>query len=354
MIISSHKEIETVIQENKNKSENEYYLKVILNSNKKHWNLSLVLDISGVKIGVEILQTLDLESMRGLIINVSKSIINDVYKYKSINPNKLNHDNQYSKQPDILIAELRGEGRENVHVDKNNCPKQQHKHYYPTPTLKYDDFPKLKKQLQKHHYPTPKRQKYQLQGEKEQDGELDIIDMDQEKSVEVYSIYVSNANYYSINTNIEFNDEINEFEGIASMVSPMVFNIIVNTRLEEGDVSQIEIVYRSNKNGENEILSNVDLEMTSIHTLFPSKNSNRTAQTKGGIQSIKLKKNNKLNKIINIELEVIFKDRNGRKYKYVQSVSLNHPPKEKIINDMIENDEDDTNENSFYLFYICH
>merc|ERR1712024_391212 len=58
----------------------------------------------------------------------------------------------------------------------------------------------------------------------------------------------------------------------------------------------------------------------------------------------KLKKNNNSDDNVNVELEVNFKDRNGRKYKNIQNVSFN-PPKEKLeSNDMIESDDKEPEE----------
>merc|ERR1712113_1383580 len=66
--------------------------------------------------------------------------------------------------------------------------------------------------------------------------------------------------------------------------------------------------------------------------------------TKGGIQLIKLKKNNNSDDNVNVELEVNFEDRNGRKYKNIQNVTFN-PPKEKLeSNDMIESDDKESEE----------
>merc|ERR1712190_79746 len=103
----------------------------------------------------------------------------------------------------------------------------------------------------------------------------------------------------------------------------------------EGNSCQIEKVYGSSHNEERNI---------KINTLFPSKRSNQTGDVKGGIQLIKLKKNNNSDDNVNVELEVNFEDRNGRKYKNVQSITFN-PPKEKLeSNDMIESDEKESEE----------
>merc|ERR1719411_1556751 len=85
-------------------------------------------------------------------------------------------------------------------------------------------------------------------------------------------------------------------------------------------------------------------EITKINTLFPSKKSNQTGDTKGGIQLIKLKKNNNSDDNVNVELEVNFEDRNGKKYKNIQNVTFNAPKEDIENNDMIETDEKESEE----------
>mmetsp|Transcript_61335 Transcript_61335/g.55331 ORF Transcript_61335/g.55331 Transcript_61335/m.55331 type:complete len:608 (-) Transcript_61335:22-1845(-) len=64
-------------------------------------------------------------------------------------------------------------------------------------------------------------------------------------------------------------------------------------------------------------------------------NNNKDVSDENGVAEM----NNNDN--INVELEVTFEDRNGKKFKNVQNVSFN-PPKERILNnDMIEDDEDE-------------
>ena len=73
------------------------------------------------------------------------------------------------------------------------------------------------------------------------------------------------------------------------------------------------------------------------------KKSKDAGETKGGIQLIKLVNHDKDNDNINVTLEVTFEDRNGKEYKNTQNVSFN-PPKAKLINNMIEHDENDEND----------
>ena len=265
--------------------------------------------------------------------------------YISINSNSLtNYNNDNYKRSIILMdAELLND-HEGTTTQQNlgklisiTFPylhkQQQQQHYYPTP--KYHNH-----HPHHHHYPTPKGEGEEF--EEEEDGELDI-DMDMDKKfAKVCLIFIFNADLINKMQTQQYNDingEINDHKTFAPILTSTVSrsNGFLKTKFE-GDKYQIEIVYKWN---------NLDMYYmendNEIHTLSPSKN-------KSGIQLIKFKINNKLTKNISIKLEVTFDDRNGKEYKYVRRISLNLPKDiEKIINDMIENDEDDMNKNSLYL-----
>ena len=70
-------------------------------------------------------------------------------------------------------------------------------------------------------------------------------------------------------------------------------------------------------------------------TIFPSKKLNEIDHE--GMQLIIFKEDDTSRDDINIELDVIFEDRNGKKYKHVHNVFFNSS-KERILdnNDMIE------------------
>ena len=124
------------------------------------------------------------------------------------------------------------------------------------------------------------------------------------------------------------------------MVTPLVFNVCLKMKCE-GDSCKIEAVYGGNKDNQHQIISNG--EITKIHTLFPSKRSEKSGKTKGGIQLIKLKKMHENDDNVNVSLEVTFEDRNGKKFENIQNISFD-APRQKLIDDMIDNDEEDETE----------
>ena len=140
------------------------------------------------------------------------------------------------------------------------------------------------------------------------------------------------------------------------MVTPLVFNVCLKLNCE-GTQCQIDKIYGSKDKLINKIMESGEIKK--IHTLFPSKKSKKKGGTKGGIQLIKLKKidndgNDNNDKNINVEIEVSFEDRNGKKYKNTQFVTFEPPKLQKSLNnnDMIESDSDEENENNALLnFY---
>ena len=88
----------------------------------------------------------------------------------------------------------------------------------------------------------------------------------------------------------------------------------------EGNSCKIEKVYGSKNCKEKEILLNG--EIIKIDTLFASKPSKETRRAKGGVQLIKLKRNDIDNgaKDIKVELEVAFEDIPGKLYKNMKNV----------------------------------
>ena len=133
------------------------------------------------------------------------------------------------------------------------------------------------------------------------------------------------------------------------MVTPLVFNVCLRIKCE-GNSCQIEKVFGSNDLKANELMKSG--EISRIHTLFPAKKrvKKKRVATKGGIQLIKLKKNTNDDDgaNINVEIVVTFEDRNGKKYKTEQIVTLDGNEKDKNANDMIEDDDDEEEENDFY------
>ena len=118
---------------------------------------------------------------------------------------------------------------------------------------------------------------------------------------------VKGANYYSVHNSKEFKERMGEqFE---YMVTPLVFDLRLNLK---SDDYNIEMVYGSdtaNKQKEN---------LMKVNTLFPSKTSEE-GEVKGGVVLVKLKaKTEKNNGKIN--LEVFYKDRNGKEYNNNQTI----------------------------------
>ena len=120
---------------------------------------------------------------------------------------------------------------------------------------------------------------------------------------------VKGANYYSVHNSKEFKEIMGEqFE---YMVTPLVFDLSLNLK---SDDYNIEMVYGSDS------LNAQKGNFMKVNTLFPSKASEQ-GEVKGGIVLVKLKeKKEKTNG--KIELEVSYKDRNGKEYKNTQTINF--------------------------------
>lgn len=121
---------------------------------------------------------------------------------------------------------------------------------------------------------------------------------------------VKGANYYSVHNSEEFKKRMGEqFE---YMVTPLVFDL--NLNLESKDY-KIEMVYGSDTtNKENG-------NIMKVNTLFPSKTTD-TGEVKGGVILLKLSKISD-NENRQIELNVSYKDREGKTYSNKQTVEFN-------------------------------
>lgn len=145
------------------------------------------------------------------------------------------------------------------------------------------------------------------------------------------------CNHYSVHSAADFAKVMDEdFE---YMVTPLVFNVSLKLTAE-GGACCIDRVYGASKEREESMIGNG--EITKIHTLFPSKKSAKEGGTKGGIQLIKLKANGQGDANMNVQIEVSFEDKNGKKYRNEQS--LCHEVDDKGDDDMVE--EADFFENS--------
>ena len=120
---------------------------------------------------------------------------------------------------------------------------------------------------------------------------------------------VKGANYYSVHNSKEFKERMGEqFE---YMVTPLVFDL--NLNLKSDDYS-IEMVYGSDTSN-----SHKD-NLMKVNTLFPSKTSEE-GEVKGGIVLVKLKEKTEKNNG-KIDLEVSYKDRNGKEYNNKQTINF--------------------------------
>ena len=117
------------------------------------------------------------------------------------------------------------------------------------------------------------------------------------------------ANYYSVHNSKEFKERMGEqFE---YMVTPLVFDLNLNFK---SDDYNIEMVYGSDSSeGQKE-------NLMKVNTLFPSKTSEK-GEVKGGIVLVKLKEKRET-KNGKVELEVSYKDRNGKEYKNTQIINF--------------------------------
>jgi Ca-activated chloride channel family protein len=121
---------------------------------------------------------------------------------------------------------------------------------------------------------------------------------------------VRGANYYSVHNSKEFKERMGEqFE---FMVTPLVFDLNLNLN---SDDYNIEMVYGTDTSKEQKG------NLMKVNTLFPSKSS-ETGEVKGGVILVKLKEKTE-NKNGKLELEVSYKDRNGKEYKNSQTIILN-------------------------------
>ena len=120
---------------------------------------------------------------------------------------------------------------------------------------------------------------------------------------------VRGANYYSVHNQDEFKSRMGEqFE---YMVTPLVFDLKMDFDSKD---YEIEAVYGSDT--VNEKKGNI-LE---INTLFPSKTESN-GEVKGGVVLLKLKKKTS-NTNGEINLNVSYEDRNGKKYKNSQTAQF--------------------------------
>ena len=118
---------------------------------------------------------------------------------------------------------------------------------------------------------------------------------------------VKGANYYSVHNSKEFKERMGEqFE---FMVTPLVFDLNLNLN---SDDYNIEMIYGSDTSKEQKG------NLMKVNTLFPSKSS-ETGEVKGGVILVKLKEKAE-NKNGKLELEVSYKDRNGKEYKNSQTI----------------------------------
>jgi Ca-activated chloride channel family protein len=103
------------------------------------------------------------------------------------------------------------------------------------------------------------------------------------------------------------------------MVTPLVFDLSLN--LKSSDYN-IEMVYGSDS------LNAQKGDFMKVNTLFPSKTSKK-GEVKGGIVLVKLKeRTEKTNG--KIELEVSYKDRDGKEYKNTQTINFDKNKNEEF------------------------
>ena len=131
------------------------------------------------------------------------------------------------------------------------------------------------------------------------------------------------ANYYSVHNSKQFKERMGEqFE---FMLTPLVFDLNLNLN---SDVYNIEMIYGTDTSKEQKG------NLMKVNTLFPSKSSetgevkgvpsksSETGEVKGGVILVKLKEKTE-NKNGKLELEVSYKDRNGKEYKNSQTIIFN-------------------------------
>eukprot|EP01084_Bolivina_argentea_P146221 256101_1 len=142
------------------------------------------------------------------------------------------------------------------------------------------------------------------------------------------------CNYFSIHSTKEFIQTMDEeFE---YMVTPLVFNVSLKM-ISEGNCYSIKNVYGTGSETEcKEMIE--DGEIQKIYTLFPSKRSSDTGETKGGVILIELDNNHWCDdeKGVNVVMEVKYEDRDGRLFEGKHMVELSGIG--HSANDMIEDD----------------
>lgn len=120
---------------------------------------------------------------------------------------------------------------------------------------------------------------------------------------------VKGANYYSVHSSDDFKERMGEqFE---YMVTPLVFDLKLNLKSNDFEIST---VYGS------DTVNKENGEIMYVNTLFPSK-STSTGEVKGGVILLKLKKKNE-NENAKLQLDVSYKDRNGKEYSNSQTAEF--------------------------------
>lgn len=132
---------------------------------------------------------------------------------------------------------------------------------------------------------------------------------------------VKGANYYSVHNSKEFKERMGEqFE---YMVTPLVFDLKLNLKSDDFNIEMIYGSDSANRNKEN---------LMNINTLFPSKTSEE-GEVKGGVVLVKLNENTE-NKNGKLELEVSYKDRNGKEFKNTQTINFDKNKNEEFYDNL--------------------
>ena len=128
---------------------------------------------------------------------------------------------------------------------------------------------------------------------------------------------VIGANYYSVHNSKEFKERMGEqFE---YMVTPLVFDLSLNLISDDYNIEMVYGSDTSNKQKKN---------LMKINTLFPSKSSEE-GEVKGGIVLVKLKEKAEKNNG-KLDLEVSYKDRNGKEYNNIQTINFDKNKNEEF------------------------
>ena len=118
---------------------------------------------------------------------------------------------------------------------------------------------------------------------------------------------VKGANYYSVHNAKEFKERMGE--QFDYMVTPLVFDLSLNLKSNDFNV---EMVYGSDSS------NNQKENLMKVNTLFPTKTTEE-GEVKGGVVLVKLKSKSE-NIGGKIDLEVSYKDRNGKEYNNSQTI----------------------------------